>query len=200
MTSWHLFDFCTILTFGLFWKKFNDIIFSCNFCWPWNICGRDRGLVLRPQLPHKKPALHVTHNSATPEIYKALLVDVVLCVGVRNVSCDSRMIETNRRQGADYYSRRPRAALANRGSDIATEANTHICVCKQTQIWGNITIPQVFSSSSQVLFGVDACWISSRSYSSGNVCSCGNTRTSVPMQSGTPKPIWQIQIDAGWIL
>ena len=22
-------------------------------------------------------------------------------------------------------------------------------------------------------------------------------RTSVPMQSGTPKPIWQIQIDAG---
>ena len=60
-----------------------------------------------------------------PEIYKALLVGVVLCVGVRNVSCDSRMIETNRRQGADYYSRRPRAALANRGSDIAMEANTH---------------------------------------------------------------------------
>ena len=81
-------------------------------------------------MPHKKPALHVTHNSATPEIYKALLVDVVLCVGVSNVSCDSRMIETNRRQGADYYSRRPRAALVNRGLDIATNTNMSANKCK----------------------------------------------------------------------
>ena len=44
----------------------------------------------------------------------------MLCVGVSNVSCDSRMIETNRRQGADYYSW---AALVNRGSDIATNTN-----------------------------------------------------------------------------
>ena len=78
-------------------------------------------------MPHKKPALHVTHNSATPEIYKALLVDVVLCVGVSNVSCDSRMIETNRRQGADYYSW---AALVNRGLDIATNTNMSANKCK----------------------------------------------------------------------
>ena len=143
--------------------------------------------------------------------------------------CDRGMIETNGRQGRPTTSRgtapQPRARAANRSStlqyshsayiSIFTYPHIHIayiCIWMDTSAcWPYIHIPRYLSQYitslsthythiiiTFTLCGIHACWISRRScppvmFVLAAICA--------PLfQCPTPKPILQIQIDAGGIL